>query len=114
MPKLPSSIVKRLYLPSTTGAAEQDRIWVDVKTTLNVGDFLDLQDAKSDAERGLAGVAKAIVDWNITDDNDQKVPVTPDAIAQLTLSDFQFLAETINEDVLTQTKDAVSDEEKKT
>lgn len=109
------------YLKSS--AAETDRLtlpsdgdyWVDMKKRAAYGDSLAAQSAMVKIETNGNGqakvsepdsaasvrtlVARLIVDWNLDDEQGQKLPITPETIELLDSRDGNFLAEEANKRV---------------
>ena len=106
----------RLYLPSNP-ADDPERFWVDIKAKLKAGDIRyrnsqtmkahmnatsDGTDPQMQTEIELgamqaATLERAIVAWNLTDEADKPVGITPEAIAELDQEDAEFIAAEINQ-----------------
>lgn len=100
----------RLTLPS------DETCWVDIKAKLKAGDvrYRDSQTMRAHMTANDQGVTselqtefelgamraatleRAIVAWNLTDEDDQPVPVRPEWIAELNEQDAAYIYEEIN------------------
>ena len=83
----------RIVLPSST---ENDEAWVDVYNSANAEDVLCMQkDLDDKAKATMVGLARIISDWSFTDENLQKLEITPENIGLLDVKDFTYLSENI-------------------
>jgi len=113
MPKLITSTIKRLELPSTKDAPEEEKAWVEVKDRLTGGDWNAARSGKTDGERTDAGIAMFIVNWNFTDAEGKVDPITAETVHRLELEDYNFLSEQLyaaSKDVIT----SLQEDQKKT
>lgn len=115
MPSFNKKPTVKLYLPSTKDEADEaNKYFVMAKTKLVIGDILDINDAKTDRERGLIMLEKVISDWNNTDDAGETVPVSAQSINDdLDPADFAFLVEWCGENI-TKSLSGLSNDQKKT
>lgn len=82
----------KIFLPSTENEPnEADRAWVTVKNKLILKDMSGLMTEKSEIEQAISGVAAYITDWNFTDENGGKLPITPDNVGLLDMQDFTLI-----------------------
>ena len=88
MPKLESSKVKRVTLPSTRGS--KDPAWVDLDLEVSIGTLVEVQD-KPDAQKTLTIVLRAIKAWNFTGEDGKALPVTEENLRKLSVQDFTAL-----------------------
>lgn len=111
MPYLKSgqNATDRLRMPSDSG------YWVDMKRHAEYGDQLTAQAAMMKIEANGNGqaivsdpdtaasvrmlIANLVVDWNLDDENGQKLPITPQIIDKLDPRDGDFLATEANKRV---------------
>jgi len=54
-------------------------------------DFVYGSETTSDIERALRALAKMLISWNLTDDNEQPIPATLENIKKLNLKDVESL-----------------------
>jgi hypothetical protein len=103
MPVLKESVnVKRVKLPSFKDP--NDGAWVDVKKDLSVGDLLEGLKGINQAEQNILVITSAIRDWNLTDENGEKLPITAENVKKLKAVDFMAIANEVEVDLPTQLK----------
>jgi hypothetical protein len=113
MPKLGKITTKRLQLPSSQYAPnEEDRAYVVAVDRLLMGAIVDMAKIDNDTERIVMCLTEFITDWNYTDDDNQKLPISPENIRLLEAVDFNFLA-TEFASVMESAESGLSKEEKK-
>jgi hypothetical protein len=106
MPQLGSVNVKKLYLPSTESATqEDDKAWVTLDTSITAGTISSINESDNDIDKSASMLVNAIQDWNYTDaDGVTKTAITKDNIKKLSMGDFGFLTAAITEEINTSTK----------
>jgi tetrahydromethanopterin S-methyltransferase subunit A len=111
MPHFTEPDVVRLYLPSTEGNEEKDRIWVDVRNKVRLGDMINGAGLGT-LPVAVGAIAAIIVDWNLyLDDADTiKMPITAEYVNKIELKDYYFLTNWLDEQTEKQ-KDGASKEE---
>lgn len=110
MPHFTEPEITRLYLPSTEDAEENDKIWVDVRSKLRLGDVIDAV-TKENPSLALATLAGIIVDWNLyeVDENKtetEKMVINSDNIRRLNMKDYYFLVNWLDEQTQAQQQGA--------
>jgi len=77
---------KKIILPSTKGS--DDEAWVKIDLDMPAGVIISSISAKTDEDRILSIITKAIVDWNFTDKAGKKAPITQENVAKIGGKDF--------------------------
>lgn len=95
MAKLGYKSTKQVELPSSKDKDESERAWVIIKEQLLAEDVEKILEAATGMSSNKEGIASAVVDWNFYDDNNNKVPITPESVGQLDIEDFAFLADMV-------------------
>ena len=92
-----SEDILRVYLPSTDGLPHEERAWVDVRSRLLVGDVERITQGKTDEANAITGsirlLSGMVRDWNYTDAEGQKLPVTEENLRLLETQDLQAIGE---------------------
>lgn len=78
MPKIPERKTKKVSLSEIPGSE------VVVYTSLTVGDLIGMDDDISDISRSIQLMPKIIRSWNLTGENDEALPVSPETVGKLT------------------------------
>ena len=103
MPQFKSENLEKVYLPSTQNETnEDDKAWVVIDTNLTAAAMIGLKTGDGGAA-SLHMVARAIKDWNFTDSQGGKVPITDENVAHLSFADFGFLSSKIESAAVAQT-----------
>jgi len=114
MPKLVSTATRKIFLPSTEGASEEEKAWVEVKTRLTGGDMLVASSNGTDnIERTEAALAAYIVNWNFTNEAGETEPITRESVHRLEIDDFSLLVVEMNS-AQKSVKTSIEGEQKKT
>lgn len=114
MPKLGSTDTTRLELPSTKDS--EDKAWIEVRTTLLLGDVAEMTKHDGITDQTIALISKVVSAWNYTEDGTPGtavLPITTENINKLNIQDFKFIAAWVTDNLET-TQAGVSDDEKKT
>ncbi len=68
---------------------------VEIYTSLKFGDFVGVETANNDIERGIVMLEKIIKDWNLTDKDGNKLPVNMENIKKLDIQDVAILTKEV-------------------
>lgn len=98
MPQLRQKQITKVTLPSFEDST--DPAIVELETPAMMGDFeqLELEGNESQARQSAMVIALKIKSWNLTDENNEPLPVTPDNILKLDAIDFATLTITLGLD----------------
>lgn len=66
---------------------------IEVYDRLIFGDMLVIENIESDTEKNILMIARLIKSWNLTDDKEVVLPVTPENIKKLPLKDSNVLTQ---------------------
>ena len=92
MPTLKKDIkTKRIVLPKSSESGEE--AWVDVETEFTVGHLRGIDLEAPRMEVAVQLVAKIVKDWNFTEADGTKSPITEESIGFLPLDDINAIFE---------------------
>lgn len=88
MPKLHTSKIEKIYLPSF----ENNEAVLEVETPVTIKDFEDMDQSLPQTTQTASIMAKKIKKWNLVSENDEELPITADIIVQLDAIDFAYIS----------------------
>ena len=96
MPQLGTSKSVRVFLPSTANLPDEEQVWVEIRAVPSIGDVEDVDFATTNRIKpGIEMISKMLADWNFSDEQDAKMPLTKASIRLLPIPDYKKLDETV-------------------
>lgn len=114
MPQFKEVTTNKLELPSTADEENpDDRAYVIVKDRVQFGDTIDMLSSINQYEQRINLLKSFIVDWNYTDEQGVKLPLTTDNIAKLEASDAKYIVEIATDKIVTAKAEGGMDKDEK-
>lgn len=114
MPIIPQPEITKVYLPSTDkpDIFEDNRLFIVYKKSLSINDLLNYDASASEMQNAMQLLSSIIVDWNVTNEAGEALPINPTNIGQLPSEDLKVLVSIVEE--VTPSDLGIKTEEKKT
>jgi hypothetical protein len=116
MPVLKTTVTSTKHiLPSTKDAEESEQAWVTLRDKVRIATMELIAQAQhgTEVDRAINGMLDYITDWNYTDANGDKLPITSESLRNLDWTDFYFIKETMQQHI-EKDSEGLSTVEKKT
>lgn len=91
MPQLEDPKIQRIYLPSTEGRDEPNKLYIDYREQMTISDLMVYDQSVSELENAIRMLSCIIVAWNITDKENNSLPIDPNTIGSLPAADLKAL-----------------------
>lgn len=92
MPRLRPTRIEKITLPSYEDLPEAERAYVELQIPAHMTDFEDVNQDEPQIRQTASVIAKKIKSWNLTDEQDQPLPVNTDTVVALDAVDFATLS----------------------
>ena len=95
MPVLGHKDIQRHVLPSTKHLPEDQQGWVEIDPNITADVLVATEHVGSNTKRTIAMLAKAIVNWNYTDEDGNTAKIDNTSVGQLPIKDVKYLEDLV-------------------